>query len=242
MKRLVFISLICFSFAASARDVRLNDYQWNITDIATRGLKRDVLYKKMDRDFVKVKKSICSNRAHMWANDFKTKHRLDTAKIFIFYTKLEKPPVFAKSWWYHVAPVVNENGALWVMDPAFGGKEYRPLTKEEWFKEVSIYKTCREIQGNETELIELMFTGRQFPKDTSYGNHDCHYKIVPHTIWTPRVLAQNLLGKDEEGKPVRVERPEILKSELFEACLEATTSKIGWAFGNTKKKCEEYVY
>ena len=242
MKLMLSLALLSLTASAFAGDLKLKDYNWwTVTDIASRGHTKEKLFSEMDREFIKVKKSICSNRALMWNNDFKVKHNLDTAKIFIFYTKADKPPVFAKVWWYHVAPVVNEKGHLFVMDPAFPGKTRSPHTINEWFRQVSTFKECREIQANETELLELIWTATTFPKVTSYGKHDCYYKVVPHTIWNPRVLAQNLLRTDEDGKPIRVERPEIDQDELFQSCIEATTGKIGWALGNSKKACTDYI-
>ena len=242
MKFLLTLTLISLSFQASSADMKLPDYNWwTVTDIASKGLTKEKLFSEMDREFIKVDNSICSNRALMWNNDIKKSHDLDHAKIFIYYTKAEKTPIFAKRWWYHVTPVVNENGKLWVLDPAFPGKKTGVQTIGEWFRRISAFETCREIQGNETELLEYVFSGTQFPKETSYGKHDCYYKVVPHTIWIPRVFAQNLLGKDESGKPVRVERPEIDKEELFQACTEATTGKMGYAMGANKKICKEYV-
>lgn len=242
MKRMLSLALLSLTASVFAGDLKLKDYDWwTVTDIASRGHTKEKLFSEMDRKFIKVKKSICSNRALMWNNDFKEKHNLDTAKIFIFYTKADKPPVFAKVWWYHVAPVVNEKGNLFVMDPAFPGKTRSPHTINEWFRQVSTFNNCREIQAHETELIDLMWTETTFPKETSYGRNDCYYKIVPHTIWNPRVLAQNLSGKDGDGKPVRVERSEINKNELMQACVEATSTKIGYALGTTKKQCTEYV-
>lgn len=239
--KILCLIILTYSIVANAKDLTLTDYSWwTVTDIKSKGLTREKIFSSMDRKFIKVKSSICSNRALMWNNDIKNAHDLDHAKIFIFYTKADKTPMFAKRWWYHVTPVVNEDGNLWVLDPAFPGKS-GVQTKEEWFKKVSAFETCKEIQGNETEIIEQAFKATQFPKVTPYGRNDCYYKIVPHTIWVPRVFAQNLLGKDETGKSIQTERLEIDKEELFQACTEATTNKIGYALGSNKKLCEDYV-
>jgi hypothetical protein len=74
-----------------------------MTNIASQGLDKETPFSRMDRKFIKPKSSICSNRALMWANDFKQKWNLDTAKVFLFYTK-KKGDVSRKTWWYHVAP------------------------------------------------------------------------------------------------------------------------------------------
>lgn len=238
MKFALLIALL--SFSALAADVKLKDYDWTVTDITSKGLKKEVLFSRMDRDFIKTGKSICSNRALMWANDFKQKHNLDTAKIFLFYTK-KKGDVSLKTWWYHVSPVVNENGKLWVMDAGFGSWLSTPVVAEDWLYKFANSRNCKEINANETELVEMIFNGQVFPHQTSYGYYDCYYKIVPHTIWTPEILAQNLLGRNSDGRAVRVERPEIVQDELYQACLEATTTSLGYAMGTNKKECKRYA-
>lgn len=236
----IFAVFFLISLSSFAADLKLKDYNWNLTDIASRGLSKEALYSSMDRDFVKIGKSICSNRALMWANDFKRDHNLDTGKIFLFYTK-KKGAVSLKTWWYHVAPIINENNNIWVMDAGFPGWFNQPLTKEEWLSNFAASTNCKEINANENELVERIFSAQVFPHETSYGYYDCYYKLVPHTIWTPDVLAKNLLGVDSNGTPVRFERPEIVKEELLQACVEATSTKIGYVFGASKEKCKEYV-
>jgi hypothetical protein len=238
MKYAFLLLLACTT--AIAADLKLKDYQWTVTDIASRGLKKENLFSSMDRDFVKPGKSICSNRALMWANNFKNQHNIDTAKIFLFYTK-KKGDMSLKTWWYHVSPVVNENGNLFVMDAGFGSWINSPLTKDQWLFKFSNSNNCKEINANETELVEMIFKGQVFPHETSYGNYDCYYKFVPHTIWTPDILASNLLGRDSDGRPSRVERNAINSNELYQACLEATTTSIGYAMGTNKKECKQYA-
>jgi hypothetical protein len=237
--KLAAVSLL-FSFSAFATAIEIKDYNWPMTNISSRGLSKEALFSRMDRNFIKTSSSICSNRALMWAHNFKKDYNLDSGKIFLFYTK-KKGEVSLKTWWYHVAPVINENGKVWVMEAGFPGWISSPLTKENWLYKFSDSTNCKEIQAKETELVELIFRGQVFPHQTSYGYHDCYFKIVPHSIWTPEVLAQNLLGRDRSGRPVRVERSEIDSSELYQSCLEATSTKIEYALGTNKKKCKEYA-
>lgn len=238
MKLAILILMFCFSSLAA--NLKLKDYNWELTDITSLGYTKEGLFSRMDREFVKPSSSICSNRAHMWANNFKNKNQLDTAKIFLFYTK-KKGDLSSKTWWYHVSPVVNEKGVLWTMDAGFDDWIKGPLPKEAWLTKFTQSTNCKEINANENELIELILRGQVFPNETVYGRYDCYYKIVPHTLWTPESVAKNLLGVDAQGKPVRMERSVINQAELFQACLESTSSKLGWALGSSKKKCEEYV-
>lgn len=236
----LFAVFLLVSFSALAADLKLKDYDWKLTDIATKGYSKEKLYTSMDRKFIRLGGSICSNRALMWANDFKRDHNLDTGKIFLFYTK-KKGSASRKTWWYHVAPVVNEKGQIWVLDAGFPGWFNQPLAPVDWLNQFAASTNCKEINASERDLVERIFLAQTFPHETAYGYHDCYYKIVPHTIWTPDVLAKNLLGVDSNGRPVREERPEIERAELMQACVEATSSSVGYVFGSSKEKCKEYV-
>lgn len=235
LKLIVSLTLFLYGTVGLAQSY-LPNYNWTLTDISKRGLNRDSLQSEMDRNFVKVGNSICSNRAHMWAHDFKQKYGLDTAKIFVFYTAKRGDENRTKVWWYHVAPVILENNKQFVMDPAFARTA---ITKEDWFQRATHFSKCREIAANENELLERIFNQRTFPKQTAYGKHDCYYHITPHTFWIPQHIPMNLLGVDEKGKPVRLDRPEINSSDLYQACIEATTTKIEYAMGVNRAKCKE---
>ena len=58
---------------------------------------------------------------------------------------------------------------------------------------------------------------------------------------TPASLAMNALGKDGSGRPVRHERTEIDKDEVYAACTEAVTNPLGRIFGTGKKKCRKFL-
>ena len=236
-----FVIGLFVSTTAFAQNITLKDFKdWRITDISSLGLKKEKLFSQMNDELVKVGGSICSNRAMVWAWDFKRFYQVDAAKIFLFYTK-KKAGFGEITWWYHVAPVVNEKGTLFVMDAGFPGYIERPITISEWLESFARSTRCKEIQSNETELIEKMFDGYVFPKTTSYGTHDCYYKLTPAGYWTPTSVAQGLLGVDEDGKKIDYQRQEMDIEEVFLACTEAVTSKLGWAMGAGKNKCKKYL-
>ena len=51
----------------------------------------------------------------------------------------------------------------------------------------------------------------------------------------------SFFGVDENGTPVSHVRDDVDREEVSAACVEASTSSIGRAFGGGKKKCEEYL-
>jgi hypothetical protein len=242
MKKLISAFLFStFTMAAFSQDLSILDYPNAImTDIAKKGYTKEALFAQMNRDLIKPGASICSNRALVWVYDFKRKQNIDSAKIFMFYTK-KTGEVGATTWWYHVSPMVNENGIAWVMDAGFGRSIPGPLAKNDWLKKFAGSTNCKEIQAGENDLIEKMFQGRVFPETTSYGTFDCYYKIVPAGYWTPASVAMNLLGVDMEGNPTNFVRDEIDHGDLMSACVEAvTTSPIGRVLSGPSR-CKKYL-
>lgn len=241
MKSIVMAIALGISASSFAQEIILPDFQnWKMTDIATKGYKKEELFSNMNRDLIKVGASICSNRALVWAYDFKRNQNIDTGKIFLFYTK-KTGEVGQKTWWYHVAPVINEKGTIYTMDPGFPSSIRTPITPMDWLKKFAGSTNCKQIRANETDLIERMFDGYVYPQTTSYGSYDCYYLYTPGGFWTPSTVAKGLLGVNEDGTPVRHVRDDIDADEVYEACVEAVTSSVGRVFGGGKKRCKEYL-
>lgn len=241
MKKSSLFIALCFSWTALAQNIGIKDFNnWQITDILKQGYEKERLFSDMNRDLIKIGDSICSNRAMVWVYDFKRFQNIDAAKIFMFYTKKKKG--FGEiTWWYHVAPVINENGKLVVMDAGFPGFIDEPMTVPEWIKIFSQSTNCKEIQANESELVKKMFDGMIFPPTTKYGTYDCYYKITPAGYWTPSSVAMGLLGLNDKDEPVHYNRDILDSEEVYNACVEAVTSKLGWAMGAGKTKCKKYL-
>jgi hypothetical protein len=241
MKNLMLLTLATMlSSLSHAQSVPLPDYNWSTEDIALSNLKKEDLFKNMNRNLVKVGNSICSNRAMIWAYDFKRNYNVDSSKLFLFYTG-KTGDAGATTWWYHVTPMIVENGTEYTMDAGFSASIKSPLLIKDWIKKFTGSTNCKEIRANETDLIERMFKGHTFPETTQYGTYDCYYKKVPAGYWTPASVAMNLLGVTIDGTPTNYERAEINKDDVYAACKEAVTGPIGYALGNGAKKCRKYL-
>lgn len=235
--------LICAAFLANfayAQDVDLPDYNWSTEDIARKGVTKEILFKYMNRDLIKLGNSICANRALIWLYDFKRNFNIDGSKIFLFYTG-KTGEAGAKTWWYHVTPIIVENGKEFAMDAGFSSSIKSPLLVNDWIYKFTGSNNCKEIRANETDLVDRMFRGHVFPETTQYGKFDCYYKKVPAGLWTPSSVAMNLLGVTSSGDPVSFERPEISTKDVYSACKEAVTGPIGYALGGGSKKCKKYL-
>lgn len=244
MKKLFAVSMLMLSSMTFAAEMKLNNFNWTLTDISSKGLKSETLYKNIERKLINFKSSICSNRALMWNYELEGKYNIDTAKIFLFYTKSSGiNEQSLRGWWYHVAPVVNEKGVATVIDGGFPSFIPGPMTTEAWMQKFSKVDKCKEIQPHETELIEKMFNGSLYDEVTPYGYNRCYYMITPSPFWTPMTIATEILGRDENGRAPRISRDRINQGELEYACIEATTNRVGRFLGGAgaKEKCEEFM-
>ena len=86
----VFVMMLAMGVvsSANAQDVVLANFNnWKMTDVSLKGYKKEVLFSKMNRKIVKPGASICSNRALVWAYDFKRNQNIDAGKLFLFTQK-----------------------------------------------------------------------------------------------------------------------------------------------------------
>lgn len=232
---------LMLSFNAFSATVTLPEYNFPIKDIADQQLTKEELFSKMNRKLVRNKDSICSNRAHVWAYGLDIQN-VDTGKIFLFFTPKTAYWDHA-AWWYHSAPIINENGNLFVMDAGFPERLKKPLSVKEWLKEFNgVDSVCKEIKSDDEHLVQLMFSGKSFPQTTQSGTFDCYYRLTPPGYWVPKHVAMNMTGKTESGRPVSINRDEFHKGEVYSACREASTSEFGWMFGSTKSRCKAFAY
>lgn len=232
--------LVLFTVPAFAQTLMLKDFNYPVPDISEKNQSKEILFKDMNRTLVRTKDSICSNRAHVWSYEFQKKEVV-APKIFLFFTP--KTGSFGgMSWWYHVSPMVNENGKLWVMDAGFPDRFNAPVSVEAWLKEFNGQESvCKEIKHADIDLIGRMFKAEAFPETTSHGKYNCYYKIAPAGYWTPSQLAQNLSGHDENGRPVNFNREEMEEGDVMQACVETSTNPLGWMVRSTRAKCRYFI-
>lgn len=238
--RFLFILVSLISASAFSSNILLKDFNFKVPDISEMNLTKEELFEKIKKNRVKVNHSICSNRAQVWAYDLK-KQGVDSSKIFMFFTK--KTESFERnSWWYHVSPAVNVKGTLWTLDAGFPSRIKKPLTVVEWLKEFNgLHSVCRQINGSDIKLLERIYKSKSFPEQTSDGHYNCYFIVVPGTFWVPSHVAMNLLGYDEDHRPVRLERIDFNLREVYEACREATTNPFGWIGGQNTNYCKKFV-
>lgn len=229
----LFISLFLLSTSIFAQSITVPDYNYVVRDIRERNLAKETIYQKMNRSLVRSKDSICSNRAHVWAWDFHI-NQIESPKIFLFFTKATGR-FDGVTWWYHVSPLVNENGRLWVMDAGYPSKVSTPLSIKDWLKTFNGDKSvCKEIRSADTDLIQLMYSGNTFPEQTRHGKFNCYYRITPPGYWVPSQIAKNLLG-------TQFDRDAIDEDEVLSACIETSTTPFGYVLRRKKGQCRHFL-
>lgn len=100
------------------------------------------MFERLDDKY--IRKSECTDRAHIWAYDEFQKNGIKTMKAFIFFTASYINRNNFK-WWFHVAPMiqVNENGKTIprILDYQFLD---HPATVKEWVDfQVSSKRDCK---------------------------------------------------------------------------------------------------
>lgn len=142
------------------------------------------------------KESQCFNRAHVWSYEWKTKNRLNTSKMFIFFSrKYIREHDFG--WWFHVAPylhvVIGQLIKERIMDRKYMAG---PSTLREWID----------------RLIEDGTQCRTIKKYSEYANYpesgNCYLmRSSMYSYWPLDLEQEELLGtKKTSWVPEEIEQ------------------------------------
>lgn len=239
MKAMLLVLSFVMVLPALAQDLYLNDYNYTVSDVSRYGQSKDSIFEALNRKLVRRGDSICSNRALVWGRQLEKDYGVNSAKIFVFYSE-KTGEVGDKTWWYHVAPMVNDRGSLWVVDGGFSRMVKRALTRDEWLKKFVGSTQCKPLEAADEVLIQNMFTMQRFPSQYNGNVYDCYYRIASAPYWTPATIAQHMLGRNAQGEPVNFYRDRFHEGELMSACLEVASS--GGLFSSSKKKrCRKFL-
>ena len=238
-------SILLMSFTPAFGAGYIKDFEYQLTDVASLGLRKEDLFTKMERKMLDLEKSICANRAHLWAWDIHKLGNINTGKIFIFFGKSIWTKNDKHGYMYHVAPYIVENGNEYVMEASYGDIE-KPLSVDEWIENETYNRVkgsdCVEITAADTDLTEYFYERRTLPEVRSEGKTGarCYIRKVPGHYWFPMSIAFHDLKKNAEGKPVEFDPKSFEKEDVLEACVEAT-GKLGRFFGGGRDKCKKHL-
>jgi hypothetical protein len=124
------------------------------------------------------RRSQCFNRAHIWSKSMWDNYKIKSMKIFIFYTKKFREEVSDK-WWFHVAPMINVNGELMVMDREF---TRTPKTAEQWER---IFTKKMNNPGYRCIKMDNIST---YYENNNYYNEFCNIEYSSMYHWGPNDL------------------------------------------------------
>lgn len=222
------------------------DFDYQLTDISTKGLKKETLFDQMERSMLDLENSICANRAHLWGYDLFKQGKLNTGKIFIFFGASIWNKNDKHGYMYHVAPYIVENGNEYVMEASYPDVT-KPLTVDEWIENETYNRVkgsdCLEITAADTDLTAYFYERHTLPEKRANGKPGarCYIRKVPGHYWFPTSIALHDLKKNEEGKPVEYDPKAFDVEDVLEACVEAASSKVGRFFGGGKAKCKKHL-
>lgn len=227
----------------------LKDFDYQLTDIASKGLSKEALFDRTETSFMDLEKSICANRAHVWGYDLFRYNKINTGKIFIFFGASIWKKSDKHGYMYHVAPYIIENGTEYVMESSYPSELKAPVTVEEWIESETYNRVkgsdCLEITAADTDLTEYFYERHTLPEKRANGKPGarCYIRKVPGHYWFPTSIALHDLKKDEEGKAVEYNPQKFEVEDVMEACMETATSKLGRFFGGAKakEKCKAHL-
>jgi hypothetical protein len=225
----------------------IKDFDYQLTDIASKGLRKETLFSTTETSFMDLEKSICANRAHVWGYDLSRFNKINTGKIFFFFGASIWNKDDKHGYMYHVAPYIIENGTEYVMEASYPSELKAPVTVEEWMENETYNRIkatdCLEITAADTDLTEYFYARQNLPEKRGADKQGarCYFRKVPGHYWFPTSIAIHDLKKDEDGKKVEFDPKAFDLDDVLEACIETASGKIGRFFGGGKAKCKTHL-
>ncbi|HXH32567.1 MAG TPA: protein-glutamine glutaminase family protein [Bacteriovoracaceae bacterium] len=239
MKTVFLLALLPVSVGIShAQSGYIKDYKFQVTDVASKNVSKELIFSRMERSMLDLKNSICSNRAHLWAYDMFRNYNIIPGKIFIFFGRSVWKDE-SQGWMYHVAPYIVENGQEFVMEASYPEVD-RPLTVNEWIENETDGRVksqeCIDISAKDTDLTEFFYERYNLPEVREEGRRGarCYIRKVPGFYWYPAGIALHELKKNAKGDEVEYSPTAFEPEEVMEACVEAASGK--------KSKCKQHLY
>jgi hypothetical protein len=241
----VILLALLTSSVLAAGPGHIADFNYQLTDIAQKGLTKEHLFSSMMRNNVDLEHSICSNKAHVWAYEFSRRYNVEVGKIFMFFGSSVWENE-SKGWMYHVAPYVVENGQEYVMEASYPSDVTAPLTVNEWLENETDGRikahNCKEIFASDKDLTQYFYERYNLPEIRSNGKGAvCYFRKVPEYYWYPASIALHDLKKDIDGNEIEFNPTDFDQDDVLEACVEITSSKLGLLFGNGRKNCKRLL-
>lgn len=151
----------------------------------------------------------CFNRAHYWAKSMKDGYGIDSMKVHIYYTRKYAANISGK-WWFHVAPMVNMNGELYVLDETFIN---RPVVLADWEKKFTrkMYRGG-DLKNYRCKVIENI---SEYYDEDNQKNEYCNIHVSSMYYWKPSELE-------------KLEKENAVRTEFSALDLQTAVKNIFW--------------
>lgn len=212
MKFLILI-LLFITTSVSAIDPMQDYVVTNLT--SSEDLNR--IFENLNTQYKKLKITQCYDRAHFWAYQMYRDDNIFSQKVFIYFTNKYKREIHG-AWWFHVAPGVNLNSELYVLDPEFL-KSAVPF--EAWKNgaiDHAIKKLTRIKINYENEIEKLLNEESKLNQETRYGKNRKAF-IDRRITWLnselERMLIKNarIIPANNQNWPFQDNRKELIEIE-----------------------------
>lgn len=237
------VSFIPSSALASSVPGFIEDYQYQVTDIATKGLTSEKLFAAIDTSWMELEHSVCANRALLWGYQLHNQYKIQTGKIFMFFVS-DLWTNDKQGWMYHAGTYVIENGKEVFLERSYPTQVKRPLNLIEWMDDEmegrADAKDCIEITKKDVDLTPYFYARRNLPRKRGDGlaGAPCYYRKVPEYFSYPATVAEVDFGKDANGKPIDYTLSEYDRTELYYACVDAASGGKWARRGSARSFCE----
>lgn len=155
----------------------------------------------------------CFNRAHYWAKYMKDYFSVDSMKVHVFFTNRYMREV-SKKWWFHVAPMVELNNKLMVLDNTFFK---RPVSLKDWEKRFTRKMYRRGVPADyRCRVIENV---SDYHDEKNQENEYCNILVSSMFYWGPVEIEQ-------------MEKSGVLASEFKAGEVKTAVANIFWVWGS----------
>ena len=238
------LALLPFISAFAEEPGYLKDFDYQVAHVSSwaeaHGLEKLMSVETRDR-------SICSNRAHVWANDLARYRNIKVGKVFLHFTENQNSSS-THDWTYHVAPYVIVKGKEVVLDPVFFVFGGMPVSLENWTNNFAKSKKCIVLDPvNNPEHLALeknnLASDSMNPLDYNggvryypSGKAKCYIRKVPMYYQYPAEVYGVDLYHSGKNEFASFEKWYFDEASVESACQQAMNFKF-----KMKHSCSDYL-
>lgn len=223
----------------------LSDYHYQVTNLSSYAEAQAL----MDTEAPETgNKSICGNRAQVWAYIMNQRKAVQIGKVFIHFTAKGQADE-NKEWSFHVAPYVMVNGEEVVLDRAFAAFNQKPTPLSNWTNYFGKSTKCvvldplhnpthmnlehNNLPNDQVDPISYKRGGaRQYPSTEGI----CYIRKVPMYYAFPIDVYGADLALSGQSRFNSYLKSSFSKSDVLDSCKQAMTTSF-----RMSQSCAKYL-